>query len=144
MIARQITYKKIPEAIKAAFTEDKAAFEMHDPNVKVETVDDIVNDIVGKLKGWDDGNLFYFGVFEKGELVGYFAYRNRMLVSFALAPKLRVRSYLKEFFSLIRKEFNGKFECMLFNRNIRGLKWLTKMGMKAAGGTDLITRLIYF
>ncbi len=145
MIAKQVTYKKMPEAIRVAFEGDKDIFSLFDPNVKVETVDDIVNDISKKLQGWGEhGDVHYFGVYNKNELSGYFAYRNKMLISFALTTKLRTRNYLNEFFSLIKKELNGKFEVVLWNRNTRGLKWVQKQGMKAVGGNEFITRLVNY
>ena len=139
MIIQSITYKQLPEAIKVSFEKDKDIYDLYDPNVKVENIEDIVKDIYKKL---GENELYYKGVYEKGRLVGYFAYnaQRQILISFALNVEYRQRKYLKEFYSLIKREI-GKFDCYLYMRNIRAINWLKKMGMQAEGFNKMIIKL---
>lgn len=141
MISKPITYDQLKEAVKISFTGDKSIISLYDPNVKVETTDDVQKDILRKLSEFDQ--LAYMGIFEKGILVGYYVKRGGLLVSFSISPSMRTRHYLRQFFTLIRKEFQNCFMCFLWNTNQRAIKFLVKMGMQIEGQDDNITRLIY-
>jgi hypothetical protein len=141
MISKPITYDQLKEAVKISFTGDEKILSMYDPNVKVETMADVQKDILRKLAEFDQ--LVYMGIFEKGILVGYYVKRGGLLISFSISPSMRTRHFLRQFFTLIRKEFQSCFACFLWNTNKRAIKFLLKMGMQVEGQDNNITRLIY-
>lgn len=138
MTAKEITQKQFEEAIKIAFTEDRLIFQFYDNNVKVETVEDIVKDIVRKVSHFTGATLM--GIYEGNELIGYFVYRGRILISFAMAMKYRVRKYLRDFFNIINKELKKDFVAYIWKKNIRAIKWLQKNGLEAFDYSDDIVK----
>jgi hypothetical protein len=141
MIRKSINDEQFKEAIKVSFSDDKEIFSLYNPHIKVESVDDIVNDISYRIKN-EVNNAIVKGVYEKNELVGFYAYEGHTLISFALNVKYRTRRYLNGLFSLIRGDIKGQFQCFLFNKNIRAIKYLSKQGMKIGNSNELITHLI--
>jgi len=141
MIAKPITYKEFEMAIKTVFEGDKDAVALYDPKATIESVDDIIRDVVLKVRTYE--NAIYKGIFEKGKLIGYYVYEDNSLVSFGLNPQYRIRNYLREFFGIIKKELSKPFFCVLHSRNLRGVKWLRKMGMEINDSNPLQTQLIY-
>ena len=141
MNTKKINSIEFQKAIRVAFDKDEKIYSMYCPNVKVENIDDIVKDISHRIwKG--EGRATINGVYEKGELIGYYVYRDHLLISFGLNVKYRVRKYLREFYSSIKKELGGHFTCFLWSKNIRGIKWLIKNGMGIVEQNNLITQLI--
>lgn len=139
MTSKEITYTLLGKAIEVAFKEDKHIYSLYDPNVKVETLEDIVKDIPRKIKGFKSPILR--GVYEKEELIGYFVYQGKMLISFSIAMKYRVRKYLREFFNLINKELKGDFVCYLWKRNLRAIKYLQKNGLEVFDYAEDVAKL---
>jgi hypothetical protein len=129
-------------AIRAAFVNDNRIYSLYCPHVEVGSVDDIVDDIATRINN-DVPKAVIKGVFEKSELIGYYVYYNKMLISFALNIKYRNRKYLKEFWSKIRSDLKGSFQCYLWSVNQRGWRWLCKMGMKIVAQDHLLTHLNY-
>ncbi len=140
MTIKSITYEQIEKAIHISLCEDINVYKFYDPDVKVETIEEIVVDISRKIKTFDF--VILKGVYEKGELIGYFAYRKKMLISFALSMKYRVRKYLREFFNTINKELKKDFICFLWGKNIRAVRWLEKNGMEAVDYAPGIVKLV--
>lgn len=141
MNIKKINNSEFKNAIKVAFDGDTNIYSLYAPSIKVENVDDIVMDISHRIfKG--ESNATIKGVYEKGELIGYFVYRDKLLISFGLNVKYRVRKYLRDFYSSIKRELGGHFVCFLWTRNIRGIKWLIKNGCGVVEQNDLITHLI--
>lgn len=120
------------EAIRIAFDSDEMIVKFYDPTVKVYEVDQVVEDIYRKLVEYD--LLYEFKFVEVPD--GYFAYMPGTLVSFGLSPKARTPERLNEFWDRIVKELGGTFECMLWSKNLRGIKWLQKMGMRIDRETE--------
>jgi len=142
MIVKPINREQFKEAIRVGFDSDAKIYPMYCPHVKVETVDDIVNDISLRIeRGKGDATLK--GLYEKGELIGYYVYEGKTLISFALNVKYRTRKYLKEFWSKIRMDLKGGFQAFLWSANGRGISWLVKNGMKIIAQDHLITHLIF-
>ncbi len=139
MTTKEITYNTFEEAIRVSFKEDLHIFDFYDPNVKVGTVKDIVNDITRKVSHFAGAKLR--GVYEGTELIGYFVYQGRILISFSLAIKYRVRKYLRDFFNLINKELKKDFVVYLWKRNVRAIKWLQKNGLDAFEYADDMVKL---
>lgn len=127
MTARDITYDQLKTAIEISFRDDKKIFDFYDPNIKVSSVEDIVKNISEKVATHQGLNIK--GIYHKNELIGYIVYNKVALISFSLSVKFRIRKFLREFYSIIKKELGGKFVCYLFTRNQRAIKWLSKMGM---------------
>ncbi len=142
MISKQINTTQFKEAIKIAFDSDKDIYSLYCPHVSVNNVDDIVNDIATRI-GKDVSSAIIKGIYEKSELIGYYVYYGKTLISFALGMKYRNRKYLKEFWSKIREDLRGSFQCFLWSRNRRGYRWLEKNGMKIVAQDELLTHLIF-
>lgn len=140
MIEKVINGEEFKKAIKAAFDGDTAIFELYCPHIKVTSVDQIVSDIFCRIRK-DEADVTLKGIYEKGELIGYYVYRKDMLVSFAINIRFRTRSYLKELFKLMRRSVGKKFVCFLWTKNIRAIKYLIKNGMTVIGQDHLITQL---
>jgi len=142
MISKNINITQFKEAIRIAFDNDKQIYSLYCPNVVVNSVDDIVNDISSRI-GKDASKATIKGVYEKNELIGYYVYEGKTLISFALGVKHRTRKYLKEFWHKIRSDLKGGFQVYLWSRNRRGYRWLQKNGMKIVAQNDLLTHLIF-
>lgn len=143
MIAKSITYNQLKEAIKIGFEGDKKIVALYDPNIPVNTIEDVQNDIYRKLKEFETVDFVSLkGVYEKGKLVGYYVRRSGLLISFALACSFRTRKFLRKFFCLIKSDFEGCFMCFLWNKNERGIRFLVKHGMQIHERNDQITQLI--
>lgn len=145
MIAKTINNDQFKEAIKVAFEEDKFIHEFYDPNKKIEKIEDIVEDIHYKVSEFTSMGLSsdveIKGLYEKGELIGYYVFRPSLLISFSMNVKYRTRPHLKAFWGLIKKDLNRGFNCFLWTKNIRACKFLQKMGMKIIAIDNLLTRL---
>ena len=142
MIVKQINRAQFKEAIRIGFDADTKIYPLYNPNVKVENVDDIVNDISERIEKAKGGATLK-GVYENGNLIGYYVYEGKTLISFALNVKYRTRKYLKEFWSKIRSDLKGGFQAFLWSANGRGISWLVKNGMKIIAQDHLITHLIF-
>ena len=132
------------EHIRIAFDGDEDIYKYFDPNVKVKTISDIVDNIEGKIeehkvlfdcrfKKFDDGYLFYTKT-------------PPLLISFGIAPHKRTKERTNQFWEEINKKLGKNFTSFLWTRNTRAINWLTKMGMKVAEEIDIegnkITKLI--
>lgn len=135
----KINRKVLQEAIAISFYQDKVAFDMYDPNVKVETLNDIVENILFKIGTYPDA--IFMGIYDKNKLIGYFVYKEKQLISFALAKEYRTRSYLREFFKVIKTTIKGNFMCLLWAKNIRAIKYLMKNKMEIINQNDKIIQL---
>lgn len=142
MITKNINNEQFKQAVRVSFEGDSEIYGLYNPSITVQSVDDIVNDISSRIQS-DVRKIDVKGVYDKNNLVGYYAYSDDTLVSFGLSIEYRKRKYLKELWHLIRRDLRGAFQCHLFTRNIRGVKWLGKNGMKIFKQDNLITHLIY-
>lgn len=142
MIVKHINREQFKEAIRVGFDSDNKIYPMYCPHVKVENVDDIVNDISSRIEQ-SKGSATLKGIYESGELIGYYVYEGKTLISFALNVRYRTRKYLKEFWAKIRSDLKGGFQCFLWTANQRGISWLMKNDMKVIAQDNLITHLIF-
>jgi hypothetical protein len=142
MIAKVIDNKEFRRAIKAGFDGDTAIYKLYAPHINVSTVDDIVEDISARV-GAGAQSATLKGVYEKSNLIGYYVYEGKTLISFCLNIQFRNRKYLKEFWSKIRSDLKGNFQTFLWSNNTRGWTWLQKQGMKIAAQDEFITHLTY-
>lgn len=141
MISKPITYDQLEEAIKISFKDDKFIIELYDPNVVVTSVDDIAADIIRKVK--EHGKVQMKGIYDKNKLVGYFIRGGGMLISFGIAVEYRLRQFKRGLFDIIKKDFKGMFVCFLWSKNVRGIRYLEKNGMKVMDSDRQLTKLIY-
>jgi hypothetical protein len=142
LTSRYITYNELYNAIKIAFEEDHKVLELYDPNVIVNSIEDVSLNIFNKVSQIKH-LCNYKGVYEKNVLIGYYIYSDMLLISFCLRTEYRTRNYLKAFFKLIKKDLGNKFLCRLWSRNIRAIKWLIKNKMEIVEDTNNITELVY-
>lgn len=144
MISKEINKEQFAKAVRVAFTDDKHIYGLYNPNVSVKSVDDIVNDITHRIATDTAEGAIIKGVYEKGVLIGYYVYDSNMktLVSFGINVAYRTRRLLQNTWTLIRHDLKGIFQAFLWTRNIRGVKWLQKNGMKIIAQNDLLTQLI--
>jgi len=141
MTTKPITYPQLEKAIKIAFEGDKEVLSIYDPNVIVNSVEDIVIDIVGKIKGF--GEVQIKGVFDKNKMVGYFIRRGGLLISFGISVEYRLRQFKRNLFDLIKKDFRGMFMCFLWSTNARAIRYLIKNGMTVIETDHQLTKLVY-
>ncbi len=145
MIAKTINNNQLKEAIKVAFEGDNDIVGLYDPHKKIETVEDIVGDVYFKISEFsglaNTSAVEIKGLYEKGVLVGYYVFKPSLLISFSLNVQYRTRPYLKAFWGLIKKDLNSKFNCFIWTRNLRAIKFLQKNGMKVMQFDNLITQL---
>jgi hypothetical protein len=139
MIAKTIEYNELEKAIRVSFKDDKDILTLYDPLVKTETVEDIVSDIVKKIK--THGKVIIKGVYEKNKLIGFFIRAGGLLVSFGIAVEYRVRRFKNKLWQLIREEFKGIFKCYLWTTNQRAIKFLQKCGMIVTNSDERLTEL---
>jgi len=143
MKTKTLDKETFKDAIRVAFEDDNAIFLLYCPNIKVNTLDDIVNDVSNRIRT-DVTDATVKGIYEGDKLIGYYVYDlpHKLLVSFGLNKGYRSRKYLNKFWACIRSDLKGMFQCFLWTRNGRGIKWLQKNGMKIAATDSLITLLI--
>jgi len=139
MTTKQLSYDQLKEAVRISFDGDYKILSLYDPNIPVQSLEDVQNDILRKVVGYD--KLQYIGVYEKGEIVGYYVRNEGMLVSFALSMPYRVRSFKRKFFDIVKRDFKGMFTCFLWSRNQRAIKYLVKCGMSVQESNNLLTVL---
>lgn len=141
MNTKKLNNIEFQKAIHVAFNNDVNIYNLYCPHIKVESVNDIVKDISQRIwKGEEHATIK--GVYEKGELIGYYVYRDHLLISFGLSVKYRMRKYLRDFYSNMKKELGGHFTVFLWSRNIRAIKWFIKNGCGIVEQNNLITQLI--
>lgn len=141
MTAKNINNTQFKDALRVAFTGDENIYSLYCPHIRVNCVDDIVKDISHRICDETKGAIKK-GVYEKNELVGYYVYEKRTLISFALSVKYRTRKYLNNLFSLIRSDLRGGMQSFIWTKNTRAVRYLCKQGMKICNRDELITHLI--
>lgn len=134
----------LKEFIAEYFQGDDDIFEYFDPFFKVNTIDEISENIAKKI-------LEYAGAVKCklcSDHVGYMFYitpalEENMLVSFCIKKEYRTKQELKKFWGKIQIELGEGFKCVLYTKNTRAIKWLKKCGMKEMQKDDLLT-ILYF
>jgi hypothetical protein len=142
LIAKDITYEMLKEAIDVSFENDYDIISMYDPSVEVYNLSDVANSIYKKLFELKD-IVECKGTYHKDKLMGYYIYIDSLLISFGINKKYRVPKHLDSFFELIKKDLGEIFICRLWDTNIRGIKWLVKKNMQIADIENNIVTLIF-
>lgn len=143
VILKEITYSQFKQAIRTSFENDGDIKSLYDPSVCIKCIDDIVEDIYEKVVGYKlyKGEISIKGAYENGDLVGYVVKFNDLLVSFALSISYRTKEKTKEFFELIKKDFNCPFYCYLWEVNKRAVRFLERNGLKQVFSGNKIIKL---
>lgn len=139
MTTKNISYSELKDAIRVAFDGDQAVYSLYDPNVSVTTIDELTEDVFRKITEWD--GLSLYAVYVGDELAGYFVNVKNQLISFGLALKYRVDKYLKRFFEKIKYECGNDFFVFLWQKNVRGIKWVMKNGLVETFSDNNIIKL---
>jgi hypothetical protein len=120
------------ELIQASFTGDTCIISLFDPNVKVETTDDIVENILTKIDEYED--LFECQFDETPSGYVFHVLEPRLLVSFGCRMDKRGGGFWDEILGVM----GGEFSCILWSRNTRAIRWLQKNGMEITNELDNI------
>lgn len=105
---------------------------------------DTVNRNMENIKEWGD-SVRYLGINYNGRNIGFCVIDEdrKILVSFGINMKYRKRDILNTWVETLKDYFNGKFNCSLWSKNERAIKFLQKNGMKITKQDELITYLIF-
>jgi hypothetical protein len=123
---KETTSLKIEETIIKTFEFDDEMVNLYDPSAVDIKKEDILTDILRKLKEYDEiptMKLNYFNFINE---------ERKLLVSFGLID--RSEKTKESFFSHITGLLKGDFICILPQSNIRASKWLVNMGMNIENG----------
>lgn len=127
-----MTYKNIYE-----YFDGDNLLDYYDPTSGVRTFDEAVMDIYHKLVDHSKDKKCEF----IRDDIGYVFYADKLLISFCVKPKERSKENLAYFGNLIKSKIGEHFDCFLFNKNEKGMKFLERIGMKRVMSNDLITLL---
>lgn len=123
------------EAIRAAFEGDEGLLKFYDPtSIGIDTVDKAIVDIFGKIKEHVsvNRNTTFITLVQKGIKIGYIFYLTdrSLLISFGVNINYRNKYLLQSVFNSMVEKIGVGFQCILWSKNTRAIKWLLKMGMK--------------
>lgn len=141
MTTKKITYQELEKAIRLTFVDDKKIYSLYDRNANVHNIDDLVVNVLGKIKTYEYAT--YKGAYVKNNLVGYIVYEGSSLISFGLSVEYRGRKYKEDFFPVIKRDLPKPFFCSLWSRNIRAVKWLQSHGCTINNSNPSQTQLVY-
>lgn len=116
------------EFIDAAFENDFEIIELYDKSVKVEDIAGVTHSIYEKLELIDD--IQFYGIDVYGIKIGYFAFKDNLLISFGVNILWRKSRIFVVLFDMIKDKIGKNFQCVLFSYNQRAIKWLQKMKME--------------
>lgn len=128
-----MTYNNIYEYFK----NDEFLKDYYDPASKATTNEEISNEIYHKLIEHSRVRKCHFVRTD----MGYIFYSRSLLISFCVKPEFRTKNNLRIFGEQLQFTIGEHFECFLYNRNIRAINFLKKLGMKEVKSNDLITLL---
>lgn len=129
MQAVKISIDELKDFIIAGFFNDYGIFDYYDKGEKIETLEDVYDNVFQKIKTLYPESENY-GVLINDKKVGYFSFEENMLISFTLNDAYRMPEYLKEFWSIIKSVVGNNFKCVLYSYNTRAVNWLIKCGMQ--------------
>lgn len=127
-----MTYKNIYE-----YFEGDNLIDYYDPTSKAKTHDEAVMDIYQKLVEHSKERKCEFVRDE----IGYIFYSEDLLISFCVKKACRDKSNLAYFGNLIKDRLGQHFDCFLFTKNKRAIRFLERIGMKVEEKNHLITLL---
>lgn len=117
--------------IEYAFKDDNDINKYCDAEYKDATINELVLSVYDKLLEHEQlGFCKFVDLIIDGELIGFFFCFQYLLVSFGINKNHRNKETLKKVFDIIKDEFDGYFECYMWERNKRAINWLKKCGME--------------
>lgn len=128
-----MTYKNIYEFFKS----DEQLMDYYDPTSSASNNEEAAMEIYHKLVEHSKERECEFYRTE----VGYVFYSGNLLISFCIKPEFRNKETLKYFGNIIKEKLGNTFNCFLFNRNARAIRFLEKIGMTRVKSNELITLL---
>lgn len=132
------------ECIYNAFVGDDDIFKYFDPTAEVNTIDDVVDNIYGKIVEHEDLFDCKFIGLEYGYV--FIVNEPKLLISFGVNINHRNKDTLSSVWNLVLDEL-GDFDCFLWSINSRAIDWLVRMGMEIEGeyeySDNYITKLNY-
>lgn len=128
-----MTYNNIYEYFK----DDQRLLEYYDPLSEATTNKEAAMEIYHKLIEHSRDRECNFVRNE----IGYVFYSGRLLISFCVKPEFRTKENLSKFGDLLKFTMGQKFECLLYNKNTRGINFLKKIGLREKKSDDLLTLL---
>lgn len=134
-----ITFKEFREVVRTSYEGDDKIYDLYDPTTKVNSIDEIADDIVRKVKEYGDVDIK--AVCENKDVIGYMVSKGELLISFAVAVKYRKKKILDKVYYNIKKIMPPDFICYLWATNTRGIKWLQNNGMETIYTNPLIAVL---
>jgi hypothetical protein len=140
MEAKEINIDQFNDYVYNAIIDDEEIIEYYDRSVGVKSTLDAINNIVEKIKN-NYSDAIIYGIIFEGKKIGYFVYRDNLLVSFGISVKHRNKETLTVFWEQIKNRLGNNFHSLLYSHNIRAIEWLKKSGMKIL--FDHITVLSY-
>lgn len=94
------------------------------------TLEEAVNSTMDMIKTTSlDSKMFYYGVVEKDEKIGYICVFSNNLYSFGVNIEMRTKEILSEFWELIKAVLGNNFMTVLYPNNTRAIEWVKKCGM---------------
>lgn len=123
------------EIIKDAFEGDDSIYTFFDPNVQVNSLEELAGNILSKIDEHDE--LFECEFVQTASGYVFYLKDPRLLISFGCRKSARSG----DFFSEITEVVGSCFACALWSRNTRAINWLRKNGMTINNTKDNITIL---
>lgn len=119
------------------FENDNDLLKYFDPTSEAKTNLDAANEVYHKLIDHSKERPCEF----VRNNIGYIFFSGNLLISFCVKTEYRTKENLYKFGGFIKEQLGNHFDCYLFNRNERGIKFLEKMGLKKIRSNNLITHL---
>lgn len=123
--------------IKEYFNSDECLLEYYDPTSSVTSKEDAIIEIYQKLVDHARDKKCEF----VRDDIGYIFFSKGLLISFCVKKECRDKSNLAYFGNLIKSKLGEHFNCFLFNKNQKSIRFLERIGMKSIKTDNLVTLL---
>lgn len=140
MEAKEINIDQFNDYVYNAIIDDEEIIEYYDRSAGVKTTLEAIENIVEKIKSQYSDSIIC-GIHLEGKKIGYFVYRDNLLVSFGISVQYRNKETLSAFWEQIKDRLGNNFNSLLYSHNIRAINFLKQGGMKIL--FDHITVLSY-
>jgi hypothetical protein len=128
MTARLVNIEELKEYIEIAFSNDTEIVDYFDPKYDLSKWEDASGIVYDKIcLDYSQCKLTVLEI--NGNKAGYFVYNDNLLISFGLNIQYRNNEELGRMWNIIRSKVGEFFQCVLFSRNTRAIKWLNRCGM---------------
>lgn len=125
-----ISIDQLKEYVDVSFLYDYEIVYFFDPRFNIQKWEDAARIVYDKIVS-DYSECKIKGVEINGNKAGYLVYNDNLLISFGLNKEYRNEKELQSFWGIIIKEVGEFFQCVLFSKNTRAIRWLRKCGMDA-------------